>query len=60
MLTKPNLFDFMDEFNDYDASDGAWWAMLENSVTLYNKKFETHHDPFDSVHEWIEQRDTTE
>ena len=48
------LFDYMDFYDDDDAPDGAWWAMLEDSVGIYNIANKTQYDPFESVHVWIE------
>ena len=47
------LLDYMEDFNDEDAPDGAWWAMLEDSVVIYNEANKTNFDPFESVHAWI-------
>ena len=35
-MDKQKLFNFMEAFNDYDLSDEAWWAMLEDSVIMYS------------------------
>lgn len=48
-----DLYYYMDAFNDEDAPDGAWWAILENAVTFFNAENETSYDPFEMVHAYI-------
>ncbi len=42
------LFEFMSTFDDSDAPDGAWQAMLEDAVTQYNEQNNTDFDPFEA------------
>jgi hypothetical protein len=42
------LFAFMSTFDDADAPDGAWQAMLEDAVRQYNEANGTDFDPFDA------------
>ena len=51
-----DLYYFMDAHNDDDAPDGAWWGILENSVTLYNEGAGTCLDPYEMVHAYIERK----
>jgi len=48
----------MDAHNDDDASDGAWWGILEDSVEFFNNDNKTKYDPFESVHEYIQKKAT--
>lgn len=50
-----DLFYFIDAHNDDDASDGAWWAMLENAVTAWNEKHGTNYDENETVHAYIQR-----
>lgn len=50
------LFGFMSAYDDDDAPDGAWWAMLEDSVTFYNEEHGTTYDPFETVHAYIREK----
>jgi len=42
----------VDEFSN-DVSDGAWWAMLENTVTFWNKDHGTTLDEHETVHAFL-------
>ena len=44
----------VDEFNS-DAPDGAWWALLEDQVSFWNKKYKVQIDEHDMVHLFIKQ-----
>lgn len=50
---KLDLFHYMNACNDPEASDGAWQAMLESAVEVFNADNSTDYDPFDSWHEWM-------
>lgn len=39
------LFSYMESFDDDDAPDGAWQAMLMQAVTDYNETYEANYDP---------------
>lgn len=58
MELPDDLLAVMDEHNVMaaDMGDGAWWAMLEDAVKIYNAEMSTHYDPFDAVHAWVEVR----
>lgn len=36
-----------------DAPDGAWWAMLEDTVVQYNRRTGNGYDANDAVHKWV-------
>lgn len=36
-----------------DMPDGAWWAMLEDTVREFNTRTHNGYDPNDTVHKWI-------
>ena len=44
------LLYFIKCHDDPIAPDGAWWAMMEDAVSLYNKDNGTHFDENDAVH----------
>lgn len=50
------LFGWMICADDDQASDGAWWAMLEDSVRMYNDEYGTNLDPTDTVHRYIAEK----
>jgi len=45
---------FMEAHDNPNASDGAWQAMLEDAVVMYNEQNGTDYDPFDSWMEYIQ------
>lgn len=51
-----HLYGWMSVSDDDDAPDGAWWAMLEESVEHYNQEHGTNFDPFESVHAYVRKR----
>ena len=51
---KKALFLFMEFYDDSSASDGAWQAMLKDSVEFFNEENGTDYDPFDSWQEYIQ------
>lgn len=55
---KPLHPELMEELNDLHIAaankpDGAWWAMLEDTVTNYNYRTGHGYDPNDAVHKWV-------
>ncbi len=51
--SKTDCFHAMEPYDDDNASDGAWWAMLENAVTFFNEQNGTKYDECDTVHEYL-------
>lgn len=53
---REELFYTMDACNEYhdDASDGAWWAIMEDCVQGFNQMKRTSFDPYDHVVKWME------
>ena len=51
------LYYFIDAHNDDDAPDGAWWAILEDSVTFWNKDHGTSYDENDTVHSYLRRKE---
>jgi len=47
------LFDFMDIYNDQSLPDGAWQAMLQDAVEVYNKVNGTDHEPHQSFLDYV-------
>lgn len=45
---QQELFDYMELFDDPEAPDGAWQAMLEDAVRQYNEEHGTSYDPYES------------
>lgn len=39
-----------------DMPDGAWFAMLEDTVTMYNERTGNGYDPNSAVHKWLNTR----
>jgi hypothetical protein len=52
--TKRSLFEYMELFDDDDAPDGAWQAILEDAVETFNEANGTNYDPNDAFHDYIE------
>ena len=50
------LFWFIDAHNDDDLPDGAWFAVLEDAVTYWNKKHGTNFDENEAVHAYLERK----
>lgn len=42
-----SLYEYMQDFDDSDAPDGAWQARLEESVTDFNDSHGTNYDPLE-------------
>lgn len=47
---------FLDAHNDPNASQGAWQAMLEDAVNMYNEQHGTNYDSFDTFMDYVQQR----
>lgn len=45
-----------DDLLAFDAPDGAWWAILEDTARWYMKEHDIEGDPFDAVHAYIAWR----
>lgn len=52
---KQQLFDFMEAFDDEDAPDGAWQAMLEDAVNEFNESQGTTFDSNDMFLEYVQR-----
>lgn len=52
------LFHFMSEFDDDEAPDGAWQAMLEDSVRRWNRGHGTDYDVNEVLHAYIARCDS--
>ncbi|OED40244.1 hypothetical protein ACH42_17170 [Endozoicomonas sp. (ex Bugula neritina AB1)] len=52
------VFAFMEAFDDDDAPDGAWWAMLEEGVRAYNELNNTRYDEHNTVHAYLKYQST--
>ncbi|HEL5025691.1 TPA: hypothetical protein UOA81_000860 [Stenotrophomonas maltophilia] len=55
---RPLHPELMEELNDMhvaaaDKGDGAWWALMEDTVTNYNYRTGHGYDPFETVHKWV-------
>lgn len=57
-LLPDELYYFIDAHNDDDAPDGAWWAILEDAVSYWNKEHGTNFDENDTVHAYLERGET--
>lgn len=49
-----SVYEWMEDFDDSEAPDGAWQAMLEDSVKEYNETFGTNYDPFETWLKYID------
>ncbi len=56
-LGPEHLFGYLSAHDDDDAPDGAWWAMLEDGVALYNEQYHTNHDPHETVAAYLRKCD---
>jgi hypothetical protein len=53
---KNTLFPYIDAWNNPDAPDGAWQAMMESGVESYNQEHNTDYDFCDIMGEYIDYR----
>lgn len=53
---KQSLFYFMQAHDHDDVSDGAWQAMLEDAVEMFNDQNNTAFDPHNMFHEYLQWR----
>jgi len=44
---------YLETVDSTELPDGAWWQVLEDAVTQYNKDFEANLDPNDTVHWYL-------
>lgn len=51
------IFTALEAMNDDDLPDGAWWQVLEDTVTFCNEELKTNFDSNDVVHYWLNERD---
>lgn len=51
---KQDLLYYMQANDNDELSDGAWQAMLEDSVKAYNRNHKTNYDPFEMFMEYIQ------
>lgn len=56
MALKEELFGALDAVGDNDLPDGAWWQVLEDTVTYFNKAHGTNYDSNTMAHAWVESR----
>jgi len=47
---------FLEALDNDDLPDGAWWACLEEGVSVYNEVEGTKVDPNDGVHAYLARR----
>jgi len=50
------LFSLLDAVNDDELSDGAWFAVLMDTVEAWNSDNDENLDLHDTVLEWIQKR----
>jgi hypothetical protein len=53
---KKELFDYMEMFDDPDAPDGAWAAMLMEAVDRFNDDQGTNYDSHSAWLEYCDKR----
>lgn len=56
MSKKQECFAYMDAHNNQDAPDGAWQAMLEDAVEMFNEDHGTNFDSHDMFIEWAQRQ----
>ncbi len=48
------IFYYLATFDEPEASDGAWWAKLEDAVKFWNEDHNTSYDPHETVQVYIQ------
>jgi hypothetical protein len=56
MKIPARLIAALDAANNDDLPDGAWFAVLEDTVEFYNEEHGTDFDPNDTVHQYLRMR----
>lgn len=55
-MPVPNIFQYLWHFDDDEAPDGAWQAMIEDGVRQYNEEYGTNYDPFETWLAYVNQK----
>lgn len=56
-MNKEALYYMMEASDNDDLPDGAWWHVLEDCVTYWNKKNKTKFDPNSTVHAYLKWKE---